>query len=144
MTTTEEARNKETLRRFDAAVNTRDLDLISRTIDELFEPDVVIGTPLPIDATGADAVKHVWSMLLTAFPDIEVTVEDVIAEGDRVVARNTVSGTNGGEYMGRPPTGRSVTYNEVFICRFVDGRVAQTWGVVDVLSQMRQLGVVQA
>ncbi len=62
-------------------------------------PDVVIGTPLPIDATGAGAVKLVWSTLLTAFPDIEVTVEDV---------------------------------------------TPHTWGVVDVLSQMRQLGVIQA
>jgi predicted ester cyclase len=64
----------------------------------------------------------------------------VIAEGDRVVARNTVTGTHLGEYMGIPPTGKSVTYDEIFIARFVDGRIAETRGVVDVLSQMKQLG----
>jgi predicted ester cyclase len=46
--------------------------------------------------------------------------------------------------MGIPPTGKSVTYNEIFIGRFVNGRIAETWGVVDVLSQMRQLGVIPA
>jgi predicted ester cyclase len=66
----------------------------------------------------------------------------VIAEGDKVVARNTVTGTHQGEYMGRPSTGNSVTYNEIFIVRFAGGRIAEIWGVVDVLSQMRQLGVI--
>ena len=46
--------------------------------------------------------------------------------------------------MGLPPTGKSVTYNEIFILRFVEGRIAETWGVVDVLSQMKQLGLIQA
>jgi predicted ester cyclase len=68
----------------------------------------------------------------------------VIAEGDKVVGRNTVTGTHQGEYMGIPPTGKSVTYNEIFIARFVNGRIAETWGVVDVLSQMRQLGAITA
>jgi predicted ester cyclase len=83
-------------------------------------------------------------MLLRAFPDLQVNVEDLIAEGDKIVSRNTVTGTQQGEYMGLPPTGKSVTYNEIFIFRFVNGRIAETWGVVDVLSQMRQLGVIQA
>ena len=83
-------------------------------------------------------------MLLRAFPDLHVAVEDVIAEGDKVVCRNTVTGTHQGEYMGRPPTGKSIAYNEIFIIRFVNGRVAETWGVVDVLSQMRQLGMTPA
>jgi predicted ester cyclase len=63
-------------------------------------------------------------------------------EEDKVVIRNTVTGTHQGEYMGRPPTGRSITYNEIFIFRFADGRIAETWGVVDVLSQLRQLGMI--
>ena len=68
----------------------------------------------------------------------------MIAEGDRVVARNTVTGTHRGEHMGRPPTGRSVRYDEMFMARFADGRIAEIWGVVDVLSQMRQLGLIPA
>ena len=79
-----------------------------------------------------------------AYPDLHVTIEDLIEEGDKVVSRNTVTGTNLGEYMGRPPTGRSVTYNEIFVFRFAGGRIVETWGVVDVLAQMRQLGMIHA
>ena len=81
-----------------------------------------------------------FARLRQAFPDLQVTVEDVIAEGDKVVARNTVTGTHQGEYLGLPPTGRSIAYNEIFIFRFANGRIAETWGVVDVFSQLRQLG----
>jgi steroid delta-isomerase-like uncharacterized protein len=123
-------------------MNTGDAEVISKTIDEVVEPDVLIRTPVPIDATGAQALKQVWAVLLRAFPDLHVAVEDVIAEGDKVVCRNTVTGTHQGEYMGLPPTGKSITYNEIFIFRFAGGRIAETWGVVDILSQMRQLGVI--
>jgi predicted ester cyclase len=60
------------------------------------------------------------------------------------VVRQTVTGTHRGDYAGLPPTGKSVTYNEIFIFRFVNGRIAETWGFVDVFSQMKQLGVIQA
>lgn len=142
MSTAQEIANKATLRRFVEAANTGDAEFISKTIDEVVEPDVLIRTPLPVQATGAQAAKQVWGILLRAFPDIHVTVEDLIAEGDKVVARNSVTATNQGEYMGRPPTGKSITYNEIFIVRIAGGRIAETWGVVDVLSQMRQLGAV--
>jgi steroid delta-isomerase-like uncharacterized protein len=138
----QEASNKATLRRFQEALSSSDWEVISKTIDELVEPDAKIRTPLPIEATGAELLKEVFGRLLRAFPDLRVTVEDVIAEGDKVVARNTVTGTHRGEYMGLQATGKSVTYNEIFIARFAGGRIAETWGVVDVLSQMRQLGVI--
>jgi predicted ester cyclase len=80
----------------------------------------------------------------SGLPDLHITVEDVIAEADKVVGRNSVTGTHQGEYMGLPPTGKPVAYNEIFIFRFVNGRIAETWGVVDVVSQMKQLGVVPA
>jgi steroid delta-isomerase-like uncharacterized protein len=95
-------------------------------------------------ATGAQMLKQVWPVLLRAFPDLQVAVEDVIAEGDKVVCRDTVTGTHQGEYRGLPPTGKSVTYNEIFILRFVNGRIAEIWGIVDVFSQMQQLGAIPA
>ena len=144
MSTDQATRNGASFRRFNDAVNTGDAELISETIDEVFAPDVLIRTPLPVDATGAQAMKEVFGRLLRAFPDLHVTVEDVIEEGDKLVSRNVVTGTHEGDYMGLPPTGRSVTYNEIFILRFVNGRIAETWGVVDVLSQMRQLGAIPA
>jgi steroid delta-isomerase-like uncharacterized protein len=136
--------NRATLKLFIDAMNTGDPEVVSETIDELVEPDAQIRTPLPIEATGQQLLKEVFGRLHRAFPDLRVTVEDAIAEGDKVVSRNSVTGTHQGEYMGIPPTGKSVTYNEIFIARFVDGRIAETWGVVDVLSQMRQLGMIPA
>jgi steroid delta-isomerase-like uncharacterized protein len=141
---TEQETNKAAIRRFHDATNTRDSELISRTIDELFRPDVLVRTPLPIEATGAQAMREVWARLLRVYPDLRVTIEDLLAEGDEVVSRNTVTGTHQGDYMGHPPTGNPVTYNEIFIFRFADGRIAETWGVVDVFSQMKQIGVIPA
>lgn len=144
MPTSAATRNKATLQRFHDAVATGDAETISRTIDEVVEPDVLIRTPLPIGTTGAQALKEVLTALHRAFPDLHIMIEDMIAEGDRVVSRNTVTGTHQGEYMGLAPTGRSITYQEILIARFVNGRVAETWAVVDVFSQMRQLGVLPA
>jgi steroid delta-isomerase-like uncharacterized protein len=84
----------------------------------------------------------VFRRLHQAFPDLHITVEDLIAEDDKVVGRNTVTGTHRGEYMGLPPTGRTVAYDEIFIFRCAEGRIAETWGAVDVISQMKQLGLI--
>jgi steroid delta-isomerase-like uncharacterized protein len=142
MSTTEEVTNKATTERFDDALNSGDAERIFKTIDEVVAPDALIRTPLPIEATGAELAKELFARLLRAYPDLQITIEDLIAEGDKVVSRNTVTGTHQGEYMGIPPTGNSVTYNEVIITRFADGRIVETWAVVDVLAQMRQLGVI--
>ena len=142
MSTDQATSNKATLTRFQEALSSGDWELISKTIDEVVEPDALIRTPLPIEATGVELLKKVFARLHRAFPDLHITIEDLIAEGDKVVARDTVTGTHQGEYMGLPPTGKPITYNEIFICRFAGGRIAETWGVVDVLSQMRQLGAI--
>jgi steroid delta-isomerase-like uncharacterized protein len=143
MTTTPESSNRATYRRLHDATNSGDLELIEQTVDEVFHPDAVFHTPVPTDATAPQAVKRAWAMLLRAFPDIHVTVEDVITDGDKVVLRNTVTGTHQGEYRGMPPTGKSITYSEIFIIRFREGRIAEGWGVVDVFSQLQQLGAIQ-
>ena len=134
--------NKAAIRRLHAATNSGNVEMISRTIDELVEPDALIRTPVPIAATGAQVLKEVFVRLLQVFPDLHVAIEDLIAEGDKVVSRNTVTGTHRGEFTGVPPTGNPVVYDEIFMFRFADGRIAETWGGVDVLSQMRQLGVI--
>ena len=81
MSTAQEASNKATFRHFCDAVSTGDAELISKTIDEVFEPDVLIRTPLPVEATGAQAMKEVFARLRQAFPDLHVAVEDLVAEG---------------------------------------------------------------
>ena len=122
--------NQAALRRMMDAANSGDLEDVTTTIDELVEP------------TLAAPLKEVWGRLMRAYPDLHITVEDQIAEGDKLVVRNTVTGTHLGEYMGIAPTGRSVSYDEIFILRFAGGRIAETWGVVDVLGQLRQLGAI--
>ncbi|WP_371657838.1 ester cyclase [Streptomyces sp. NBC_00280] len=144
MSTAGATSNTETLNRLHSAVNSGDPDIISKAIDELVAPDVLFHAPVPMGSTGAEALKRVWEVLLRAFPDIRVTVEETVAEGDKVVSRNTVTGTHRGDYQGLAPTGRTVTYSEIFICRFADGRIAEIRGVVDVLAQLRQLGALPA
>jgi steroid delta-isomerase-like uncharacterized protein len=130
-------------KRLHEAINTNDHDLIMKTIEEVMRPDVVISSPLPIKATGVDAFKEVFTILGKAFPDLHIAVEDEIREGDKVACRTKVTGTHLGEYLGVAPTGKTITYNEMFIFRLVDDRIAQTWGVVDFAAQLRQLGLLQ-
>jgi steroid delta-isomerase-like uncharacterized protein len=141
MPASEATSNKAAFRRFhNAFANSGDSEFISKTVDEIVEPDVKNHTP--VEATGAQVLKELFAKLHRAFPDLQVTVEDLIEEGDKVAGRNTLTGTHQGEYMGLPPTGKSITYNEIIIFRFVNGRIAETWGVVDVFSQMKQLGMI--
>lgn len=144
MTITETARNRAAFARFHDATNTGSVQLIAKTIDDVVAPDVVFHAPVPMDTTGAEALKQVWTVLLRAFPDLRVTAEDVLADGDKIVCRNTVTGTHQGEFRGLPATGKQVSYGEIFIFRFAGGRITEIWGVVDVLSQLRQLGALPA
>jgi len=144
MSTAQETSNKTAFRGIQDAVNTGDMEIISKTIDELVAPDVLIRMPLPIEAPGAQAFRQLWAMLLRGLPDLRLTIEDLIAEGDKVVMRASVTGTHQGEYMGVQPTGKSISYNEIFIFRLAGGRIAEMWGVVDIFSQMKQLGMIPA
>ena len=105
-------------------------------------PDAVIHTPLPIEAAGAQLLKEVFVRLHRAFPDLYITIEDLIEEGDKVVARNTVTGTHQGEYMGIPPTGNPLSTTRSSYPLHRANR--RDRGVVDVFSQMKQLGVIPA
>jgi predicted ester cyclase len=140
--TDEEARNVAAYRRLHTAVNAHDQTLIDATIDDLVAPDAAIATPYPTEEPAPETLKRLWVMLLGAFPDLHIRIDDVIAKGGMVVVRDVVTGTNLGEYRGRPATGRPVSYEEIFVLRFVDGQIVETWGVVDVLAQLRQLGMV--
>jgi steroid delta-isomerase-like uncharacterized protein len=81
--------------------------------------------------------------LLEAFPDLRMDVEDLVADGDKTVARVVTTGTHQGDFMGIPPTGSSVEMQLIDIMRFdAAGRVCEHWGVADMLSLMQQLGVV--
>jgi len=83
-----------------------------------------------------------FSSLFTAFPDFHRTKVDAIAEGDRVVARYTVTGTHQGEFMGVPATGKKVSFSWITIYRIADGKIAEEWLLFDQLGLLQQLGVV--
>jgi predicted ester cyclase len=90
----------------------------------------------------AESIEHT-RQFLGAFPDVQVTIEDLIAEGDKVVARLLASGTNTGSFAGHPPTGKQVTFASFRIYRLVDGKVAETWAMQDRMGLMEQLGFIQ-
>jgi len=81
-------------------------------------------------------------MLFTAFPDLHGTIEDLIAEGDKVVDRMTCEGTHQGMFMGAPPTGKRVKWSFIDINRIVDGKIVEHWAEVDTMGIMQQLGLV--
>jgi len=132
--------NEAVYRRFHDAANSGSVEVAWAAIDEVVAPDMMFHGAT--EGVGRDILKEIWASLLAAFPDIHVAVEDMIVVGDKVVCRNRVTGTHRGEYRGVAATGKSIVYNEIFIFRFSGGRIVEIWGVVDVFSQLRQLGVV--
>jgi steroid delta-isomerase-like uncharacterized protein len=91
---------------------------------------------------GREAYQQLVSMLYTAFPDMHYTIEDLFAEGDRVVARYTIQGTHQGALMGIAPTGKPISVTGIIIYRFANGKYVEGWYNGDVLGMLQQLGVV--
>jgi len=131
--------NKAVVRRFyEEVMNQRK----RAVLDEVFDPNVVDHFAAPGTPGGLEGAKQTLGMFLTAFPDLHFTVEDLIAEGDKVVARATMSGTQQGAFMGIPPTGKRVTMTGIDINRFVGGKSVEHWVEMDTRGMMQQLGVI--
>lgn len=129
--------NKALVRRVYQAINTGN----SACIDELAAPNYVLhGTDDTVH--GSDGLKQVLTRIRTPFPDLQFAIEDLIAEGDTVVARLTVRGTHQGEGLGTPPTGKQVTFSEMNIHRIVDGQVQESWLEYDALGLLQQVGAI--
>ena len=126
-----------TLRRLYDLINAQDIDAFGEFLAE----DFVEHEELPGGNPTRDGVKDFFRMQIAAFPDLAMTVEDVVDGGDKVVARVRFTGTHEGEFMGMPATGRAVDVQVVDIMRFADdGLVHEHWGVFDAMGMMRQLG----
>jgi predicted ester cyclase len=131
--------NKAAYRRFyEEFLSKGNLDIV----DEVVDPNVVSHSPFPGQKPGAEGLKQAIARFREAFPDLQATAEDVIAAGDKVVGRFTVTGTHHGEFMDIAPTGKTITYDEIVIVRFKDGRIVEHWAVADALAMMQQLGVI--
>jgi steroid delta-isomerase-like uncharacterized protein len=133
--------NKALVRRLYEEWNKGKLAAIA-AVDELGAPDCVYhGTGVFPDMDLAGG-KQLTTAFFTAFPDAHWTIEDQIAEGDKVVTRFTARGTHRGDFMGAPPTGKQVSFTGIEIARIKDGKFVEGWFNEDHLGLMQQLGVI--
>ena len=133
------AENKAIVRRYlDSVWNERNRAVIDEVIAPSFIQHIANVPP------GPGGVKGFFAMIDSAFPDARMMVEDLIAEGDRVVWRFTIHATHTGLFQGIAPTGRSVTITGMNIARMEDGKIVENWGEQDNLGLLQQLGVIPA
>ena len=116
-------------------------------MDELFTVDYVeYDANFPQGLRGRAAVKEYYTSFITAFPDMQMTVEHVISEGDKVVQQLTWTGTHNGPLVGPggaiPPTGKRITTTGMHVARIADGKAVEGWGYGDDLGLMQQLGII--
>jgi steroid delta-isomerase-like uncharacterized protein len=126
------------MRHFFALVNSGDIDgFVDLLADDFVEHEQMPGMP-----PGREGTRQLFSMMRAAFPDMRWDAQDILVDGDKAVARVQFTGTNDGEFMGMPATGKSVSVQLIDIVRFgEDGLAREHWGVLDMMSMMQQLGV---
>ena len=134
--------NKALVRRFIEVANQGNVTEVSTTLDELFVPDFVRHDPAGGFRSREDYKQFLFS-LQAALPG-QLTLEDLIAEGEKVVVRYTFHGTHQGQWRGLPPTGKAVTFTGIFICRIREGKIVEGWENADTLGLVQQLGVIPA
>ena len=110
-------------------------------IDELFAQDWINHNPSVGQTAGREGLKQLIAGFRDAAPDLHLTINDMIAEGDRVATRWTAQGTHQGEVMGAPPTGKLIRGTAIVIDRIVDGRIVEHWAGRDDLGMYQQLGL---
>jgi steroid delta-isomerase-like uncharacterized protein len=128
--------NKNIVRNYQDADNTGDFDALADVVAaDVRTPNIVPGMPPGLE--GAIAVHRTT---LLGMPDYLTTIEDLIAEGDKVVARVTMTGTHTGDFWGIPPTGRQVRLTAIYIVRIANGKIVEHWGEEDGVKVLKQLG----
>jgi len=130
--------NKTIDRRFFKLLETGDLSIA----DEIVTLNYVNNNPAPGETPDREGLKGFATIFSKAFPDLRVTVEDQIAEGDIVVSRFTMTGTHQGEFAGVPATGKPVKMTGISIHRIAGGQIQEGWLNFDALGMMQQLGVI--
>jgi predicted ester cyclase len=119
--------------------------LTARDVDRLgegFHADVVDHDPAPDAPAGVEGIKAFWSEFFTAFPDVDLAVETLVADDDHVTAVFTISGTHTGPFQGHEPTGKTFTVRGIQVGRFDDdGLLVERWGATDEAGLQQQLGL---
>ena len=137
---TEQANIESCKRFYDQVANKGNMAVI----DELVAADYVEHEAFPGLTTDRDGVKQFFTMMRKAFPDLKFEVEFYMADGDRVAAYLTMTGTHKGAFMEMPATGKTINVRTVDILRIKDGKAVEHWGVTDALAMMEQLGAMGA
>jgi len=132
--------NKALERRYFEAFN-KGKDAVMAATDELYSKDFVFHGATGEELHGLKAIKKYVDEMLHMFPDVHMTIDDLVAEGDKVAVRFTVTGTHKGEFMGIPATNKKVTIWSIQIDRFARGKFVESWERTDIPGLMQQLGV---
>lgn len=111
-------------------------------IDELMAPDYVHHDVLSPEAFGLDGYKQFADRYLSAFPDLQMTIDDEVVAGDRIVTRWTATGTHDGDLPGLPRTGKKISVTGITIARLSNGKFVESWNNWDALGMLRQLGAI--
>ena len=128
--------NKNIVQRYQEIYNSNDLEALGEVVSEdLLTPKIMPGIP-----SGMEGAKAAHRLMLVGFPDYQTVIDDLVAEGDKVAARITMSGTNTGNFMGIPPTGKHVSFTGIYIARIANGKIVEHWGEEDSISLLQQLG----
>jgi predicted ester cyclase len=111
-------------------------------VDEIYAANFIDHSPFAGMTPDREGIKQFIKIIRDAFPDIKLTIEDLIAESDKVVERVTATGANKGEFMGIIPTGKQITVPIITINRFAGDKIVERWSISDQLAMMQQLGVI--
>ena len=130
--------NKQLVRRYQEIYNSNNLD----ELDEVIAFNVFMPKIMPNMPSGLEGAKQVHQTTLLGMPDFHTEIQDLFAEGDKVVARVLMTGTHTGNFYGIPATGKRVEFTGMFIARIENGRIVEHWGEEDSLSLLKQLGYV--
>jgi steroid delta-isomerase-like uncharacterized protein len=129
--------NKEVVRRLYEAWDRQDLDAAASLVAEDFVNH-------SSNSQGREGIHEEGQYWFAAFPDAKVSIEDLLADGDRVAVRLRATATHQGEFLGTPPTGKAVEMSEIDIFRVENGLIAESWAVPDVFGLMSQIGALGA
>jgi steroid delta-isomerase-like uncharacterized protein len=133
--------NKRLIQRFvEETINRKDL----HAVDELVAKDFIEHVPFPGQGPGRDGLRDAIATFLSAFPDIQWTTDEQVGEGEKVVSRFSWTGTHRGEFLGIPPTGKSVTVWGVVMDLVRDGVLSESRIIMDTLGLLKQLGAIPA
>ena len=128
--------NKDIVRRYQEAYNTSNFEALAEVLaTDVITPNIISGMP-----PGIEGAKAVHQKTLLGMPDYYTTIEDLIAESDRVVARVRMTGTHTGNFYGIEPTGRRVNLTSIYIVRISNGKIVEHWGEEDGVTVLKQLG----